>query len=37
MGTVNGLTAKETLLMEPGAVFDLWELWLRRQPGYKKE
>jgi len=36
MGAVNGLSAKETMLMCPGTVFDLWELWLRRQPGYEK-
>ena len=34
MGTVNGLSAKETLLATPGEVFDLFELYLAAN-GYK--
>ena len=29
MGAINGLSAKETMLMCPGEIFDLWELYLR--------
>lgn len=29
MGTLSGLSAKEALLMPPGEVFDLFELYLR--------
>jgi hypothetical protein len=36
MGALCGLSAKETLLMPPGALWDVWELYLRGQ-GVKKD
>lgn len=35
MGTVNGLSLKETMLSCPGVIFDLWELYLSAN-GMKK-
>ncbi len=35
MGAANGYSAKETLLIEPGILFDIWELYLRAN-GYKR-
>ena len=35
MGTVNGLSRKETMLSCPGVIFDLWELYLKAN-GVKK-
>lgn len=42
MATAAGLSAKEALLMAPGAVFDVFELYLRasgvkRKPGPEDE
>lgn len=38
MGAVNHLGAKETLLMEPGLLFDLWALYLHAKGiGQEKE
>lgn len=36
MGAVAGISAKEALLMAPGEVFDLFELYLRATGAKKK-
>ena len=36
MGAVNGLSVKETMLMPPGELYDLFELYLQTN-GYKEE
>jgi len=38
MGTINGLSKRETMLSTPGEIFDLWELYLKAHGvGQKKE
>lgn len=34
MGTVSGLNEKETFLLYPGMIFDMWELHLQTNPRY---
>jgi len=29
MGTINNLSVKETMLMLPGEIYDLWELYIQ--------
>jgi len=36
LGALNGLSAKETLLLPVGVVYDLFELWLKAN-GVKEE
>lgn len=31
MGTLNGLSKKETMLSCPGEIFDLWALYLKKE------
>lgn len=37
MGALNGLSAKETLLMRPGQVFDLFDLYLQANGAKKRD
>lgn len=37
MGALSGISAKESLLMAPGELWDVWELYLRAHRPRKSE
>jgi len=37
MATVSGISVKEAMLMPPGEIFDVFELYIRANGGRKKE
>jgi len=37
MATASGISVKEAMLMPPGEIFDVFELYIRARSGRKKE